>query len=79
MIKFNLKIGDRLQPAKFTQLDVLLLASLIEGGQVVPVGGKHGMPAFIEGYLGNWAAEHIDVDKHPDLKQLADLAKGANT
>ncbi len=39
------------QPGSF---DVLLLASLIEGGQVVPVGGKHGMPAFIEGYLGSY-------------------------
>jgi hypothetical protein len=33
-------------------LDDLLLGSLIAGGQVLikPVGGKHGMRAFIEGH-----------------------------
>ncbi len=42
------------QPGSF---DDLLLANLVEGGQVIPVGGKYGMPAFVEGYLGSYPPE----------------------
>lgn len=37
-------------------VDVLMLAALLPLGQVSirPVGGKHGMRAFIEGYLDNY-------------------------
>ena len=40
-------------------LDDLLLARLVPVGRVLikPVGGKHGLRAFIEGYLGSYSDE----------------------
>ncbi len=40
-------------------LDDLLLNNLIPGSQVLvkPVGGKYGMKAFIDGYLGSYAGD----------------------
>jgi hypothetical protein len=34
---------------------------------------------FPRRHYAEWAAEHIDVDQHPDLQQLVDLAEGENT
>jgi hypothetical protein len=35
---------------------------------------RHLAPNFPRGHYENWAAEHVDVCKHPDLQQLVALA-----
>ena len=38
---------------------------------------QHLAPNFPRRHYADWAAEHLDVSRHPDLQQLAKLAKGA--
>jgi hypothetical protein len=40
---------------------------------------RHLAPNFPRRHYAEWAAEHINIDKHPDLQQLVNLAKGAIT
>lgn len=35
---------------------------------------KHLVPSFPRRHYVNWAAEHVDVGKHPDLQELVSLA-----